>query len=186
VIRSHTKLKPVTADLVFRLDNDWLWDTVVDQTNRTNSLKFTSLRIEYAFSGVGRDSLYTLNTNSTFNLDGVNDDTDPLFTPDIYPTMVAAADRNTYNAIAKGYDLEFANFERIYAGNCSDDFTTMAATRVMKSLAALATTCSGLQTGSPCLIATMKLPLTDRRARIHFGWITRPRYKWTFQPEWPV
>jgi Ca2+-binding RTX toxin-like protein len=116
-------IEPVTADLVFRLDNDGLWDTVADQTNGTNSLKFTSLQIEYAFSGVGRDSLYTLNTDSIFNLDGVNNDTDPLFTPDIYPTMVAAADRNTYIAIAKGYDLEFANFERIYAGNCSDDFT---------------------------------------------------------------
>ena len=61
-------VQPVTADLVFRLDNNKLWDTVEDTTNGTNSLQFTSLQIEYIFSGVGRDSLYTLDTNSTFNL----------------------------------------------------------------------------------------------------------------------
>jgi hypothetical protein len=116
-------LQPVTANLDFRLDNAKLWDTVTDTGNPANQLRFSAQQIEYAISGEGFDSLYTLDQNSSFNIDGVTTDTDPLFTLNHAPVMVAATDRNTYMALADAYNLEFMNFERIFAGSQQDTFT---------------------------------------------------------------
>ncbi|MBC8509085.1 MAG: tandem-95 repeat protein, partial [Chloroflexi bacterium] len=122
---------PVSVDLDFVLDNAALWDTVADvAAPATNTLRYTSQQIEYAFGGLGIDTLYTLDQNSNFDIDGVTVDTDPLFSPDEAPIMVAATDRNTYSELgddftfdsATEYQLEFANFERIQAGELQDVF----------------------------------------------------------------
>ena len=110
-----------------KLSDSGTYNTVTNLTAPANTLNFSAREIGYVFGGVGADSLYTLNQNSAFNIDGVIVDTDPLFTTLNRPTMVAATDRNTYTALVENYVLEFANFERIYAGTQTDTITLVEA-----------------------------------------------------------
>ena len=80
----------MSVDLDFVLDNDANWDTVVDvDSPTTNTLHYTSRQIEYAFGGLGIDTLYTLDQNSSFGIDGVTVDTDPLFKPETAPLWLS-------------------------------------------------------------------------------------------------
>ncbi len=113
---------PVSANLVFRLDNAAVRDTVTDVSAPANHLNYTSRQIEYAFGGAGFDTLYTLNRMSSFDLHGLTVDTDPLFTPDNAPVMVPPTFTNVYTALVDAYVLNFMNFEALRAGSANDQF----------------------------------------------------------------
>jgi len=117
--------KPVRADLSFYLSNDASGDVVKDNGNSANQVDFTSRTFEYLYGGLGIDSLYTLDQDSQFDLDGIIKDTEPGFYPDRAVVQRPAADTNTYTALVEAYSLEFMNIERLLAGMAADTFNIL-------------------------------------------------------------
>jgi hypothetical protein len=117
--------QPVLNDLYIQfMDAPALYNTVTDIYS-PNHLNFSPRQFEYIYGGMGRDSLFTLNQNSQFDLDGRTQDSDPEFTPENAMIQLADSETNDYTALDDHWNLKFMNMERLLAGNQTDTFNIL-------------------------------------------------------------